>query len=219
VKTEDLIGSLVESAAPVKRLHMPPVRLLFWLGLSFPWIALIAWVYGPRTDLAAKVQDITWLTEQSLALATAIAAGLAALCACVPGRPIWERLMPIVPLTLWIGMIVDGCVRSILAGGPWSSLIRLDIACLPQIAMLGLVPAVAMIGLVRKGAPVAPYTTVAYASLAATALAAFGLRFYHAEDASLMILVWQMGSVALLTGVFTLLAPRLLPWRISTLPR
>lgn len=214
MKTDELIGSLASGVRPVERLLRPEVRLLLWLGLSLPWIALFVWYMGPRADLVVKAYEWGWLFEQSLALMTAVAAGLAALCASVPGRPIWERALPLGPLALWIGTLVYGCVESILGGGTWASLIRIDWRCLPHIAQLGFLPAVVMIALVRKGAPVFPYTTIGYSALAATALAAFGLRLFHTEDASLMVLIWQMGSVALLTAVFTLFAPRLFPWRL-----
>ncbi|MDP2150273.1 MAG: NrsF family protein [Parvibaculum sp.] len=214
MKTEELIGSLASDVMPVRRLLLPPFRMVIWLGLSLPWIVLVVWYMGVRPDLMSRLGDGTWLAEQSLALMTALTAALAALCVSVPGRPLWERLLPLLPLGLWVGTIVQGCIQSIMAGGPWTSLIRMDWSCTPHIALLGIGPAVVMIALVRKGAPVAPYVTIGYAALAATALAAFGLRFFHAEDASLMILVWQLGSVALLTAACTLFAERLFPWRV-----
>lgn len=215
MKTEELIGCLANEVKPVGRLRQPQIRLLLWLGLSLPWIAFLAWYMGLRSDLALKVAENNWLFEQSLAFLTAMAAGLAALCASVPGRPVWERLVPVLPLVLWIGAVVRGSMESILEGGTWTSLVRVDWACFPYIVLLGLIPAAVMIALVRKGAPVSPYTTIAYAALAATALALFGLRLFHAEDASLMILIWQMGSVALLTAGCVLFAKRLFPWRLT----
>lgn len=213
MRTDELVGSLAGDVRPVRRLSSPPVRLLVWLGLSLPWIAFIVWYRGPRVDIALKIGEGGWLFEQSLALATALAAGLAALCASIPGRPVWERVLPLLPLGLWIAITVDGSIRSVMADGTWSSLVEVDWVCLPNIASLGVVPAVAMIALIRRGAPVSPYTTIGYAALAATALAEFGLRFFHAEDASLMILVWQMGSVALLTVICIFFARHLFPWR------
>lgn len=215
VRTEELVVSLAGDIRPVQRLRLPSVRLLVWLGLSLPWVALIVWYRGPRADIALKMGESAWLFEQSLALITALAAGLAALCASIPGRPVWERALPLLPLGLWIAIIVDGSIRSVVAGGTWSLLVEVDWVCLPNIASLGVVPAVAMIALIRRGAPVSPYATIGYAALAATALAEFGLRFFHAEDASLMILVWQMGSVAFLTAICTVFARYLFPWRIG----
>jgi len=215
VRTEELVGSLAGDVTPVRRLLWPWVRLLVWLAFSLPWIAFIVWYRGPRADIALKIGEGGWLFEQSLALTTALAAGLAALCASIPGRPVWERVLPLLPLGLWIAIVVGGSVRSVMAGGAWSPLLEVDWICLPNIASLAVVPAIAMIALIRRGAPVSPYTTIGYAALAATALAEFGLRFFHAQDASLMVLVWQMGSVALLTAIFIVFARHLFPWRLG----
>lgn len=216
MRTEELVGSLAGDVRPVRRLSSPPVRLLAWLALSSPWIALVVWYKNPRADLALKIGEGVWLFEQSLALTTALAAGLAALCASIPGRPVWERVFPLLPLGLWMAIVVEGSIRSVLAGGTWSSLLEVDWICLPNIALLGVIPAVAMIVLVRRGAPVSPYATIGYAALAATTLAEFGLRFFHPKDASLMILIWQMGSVALLTAICVVFARHLFPWRVGT---
>ena len=118
MKTEELIGSLASDVVPVRRLLLPPVRMAIWTGLSLPWIVLIVWYMGVRPDLMSRLGDGTWLAEQSLALMTALTAALAALCVSVPGRPLWERLLPLLPLGLWVGTIVQGCIQSILPGGP-----------------------------------------------------------------------------------------------------
>ena len=44
------------------------------------------------------------------------------------------------------------------------------------------------------------------------ALGATALRLFHAQDASVMVLVWQFGSVALLTGLGALTGRQLLRW-------
>lgn len=50
----------------------------------------------------------------------------------------------------------------------------------------------------RRGVPLMPCTTVALAGLAAAGIGNFGLRLFHPQDASLMVLVWQFGSVVVL---------------------
>lgn len=48
-------------------------------------------------------------------------------------------------------------------------------------------------------------------TLAAAALANFGLRLFHTADAALMVLVWQFGTVVLFTALAGLWGRRLLP--------
>jgi hypothetical protein len=55
--------------------------------------------------------------------------------------------------------------------------------------------------------------TVMLGALAAAALGNVGLRLFHPQDASLMILVWQFGSVALLSIRAGWGGHRILDWR------
>ena len=57
-----------------------------------------------------------------------------------------------------------------------------------------------------------PCTTVALGGLAAAGLGNFGLRLFHPQDASLMVLFWQFGSVAALTALGALSGRRFLRW-------
>ncbi|WP_274609098.1 NrsF family protein [Mesorhizobium sp. L-8-10] len=85
--------------------------------------------------------------------------------------------------------------------------------CFPMIAAVGAVPALAMVTMLHKGAPLAPRVTVLLGALAAAALGNFGLRLFHPQDASLMVLVWQFGSVVLLSMLAGWNGRRILAWR------
>ena len=74
------------------------------------------------------------------------------------------------------------------------------------------VPGALMLKMIRQGAPIAPAITTALATLAAAALGATALRLFHAQDASVMVLVWQFGSVLLLAGVGALTGRQILRW-------
>lgn len=214
MKTEDLITSLAaDSGTPTRRLRPPIVRLAVWIAVSLPWIALVVAVMGLRSDLAVKLQEQGWIVEQGAALAVALTAAMAAFCAGVPGRPMWERAAPALPLLVWLGTLGVGCLKQILSAGPQSLGFQTDWACLPGIVMIGLGPGVAMALMLRRGAPVAPVLSVGLGGLAASALADFGLRLSHPQDASLMVIVWQVGTVALLTAFSAMLGRRLVQWR------
>jgi hypothetical protein len=90
---------------------------------------------------------------------------------------------------------------------------RIDLFCFPAIVLVGMVPAVAIAFMLRRGAPLVPYLTAALGGLAAAGLGSFGLRLFHSQDASLMILVWQFGTVVLLTCLSGVFGRYLLNWR------
>jgi hypothetical protein len=78
--------------------------------------------------------------------------------------------------------------------------------------LMALVPGAAMLLMLRRGAPLAPRATLFLGALATAAVVAFGLRFFHIGDASIMVLVWHMGLAAVLTLAASLAGPRVLGW-------
>ncbi len=213
MKSEDLITRLAAQAAPSRPLAAPGRRLLYWLIPTLVLMAGIVWAMGIRADIGQKLGEPKFITEVLAALLTGILAAFAALCCVQPGRPLWERLVPLAPLTLWLMSLGEGCWRSLIqlnsSGVPFMP----DPICFPAILLVGTIPSIALFSMVRKGAPMAPVTTTALAALAASAMGAAALRLFHPQDASLMVLVWQFGSVVLLTGIASLFGRRLLRWR------
>lgn len=210
--TNDLIRRLSATAAPIRRLPPPSVRTGCWLAMALPAVAVVVMMMSPRDDLASKLTESRFVIEQVAALLTAVSAALAAFCLIVPGQSRWVATLPAVPLALWLGTLGDGCLRYWLQPSADGPQIYSDWICLPAIALVGVVPALAMVIMLRRGAPLAPRMTVALGALAAAALGNFGLRLFHTQDASLMVLVWQFGSVALWSALASFKAEHILRW-------
>lgn len=171
-------------------------------------------VMSPRKDLAAVLGHLSFIIEQLAALATGITAGFAAFASVVPGYNRRVLLWPLVPVAIWLSSVGGGCAAAWIQGGAAGLTLRSDWACLPAIALIGAIPAVVIALMLRRGAPLSPHLTAALGGLAAAGLGNFGLRFCHAEDASLMVLVWQIGSVLLLTAAATIVGRRILGWKV-----
>jgi len=219
--TERLIQTLVDTATPVRPLARPWVRAALWLAIAIPYIALVVYVMSPRPDLMTKMGDARYLVEQVAALATGIAAAVAAFASTIPGFNRRLMLLPLLPLIAWLGALGDGCIGIWLQFG-WDGLtLRPDWFCFPAIVLVGAIPAVAMVAMLRRGAPLMPHTTVALGGLAAAGLGNFGLRLFHPQDASLMVLVWQFGSVFILASLAGCLGRYVLNWKsiIGAAPR
>jgi hypothetical protein len=212
MKTEELIRTLAANAAPVRRLPHPALRAIVWLTISTVYIAGFVWVMGLRPDIATKLAEPRFLVEVGGAYLTSMMAAAAAFCASCPGRPVWERFAPLPFLVVWLATLGEGCWRDWLRYGPEGLTLQLDYLCFPSILIVSVAPAIVIFLMIRRAAPIAPITTTALATLAAAALAAAALRLFHTQDASLMVLVWQFGSVALLAGIASLFGQYLLPW-------
>lgn len=219
MNTEQLIAKLSADARPVRRLGSPLGRALFWLAIGIPYVALIVLIMSPRPDLASKLGDPRFVLEQGATLVTAVLAAAAAFSLGIPGRSRWMALLPVPGLAVWVGSLAQGCWQAWVRAGVDGLVLRPDLVCFPAIALAGAAPAVAMVAMMRRGAPFAPYLTVALGAFAAASLGNFGLRLFHPQDASLMILVWQFGTVAIYSALGGLFGGRILPWRSAAFAR
>lgn len=216
VDTEALVGALAECAAPVSRLRSPHARMATWFMLSLGYAGLIVAIMGLRPDISTKLLEPKFLVEVGAALMTSMLAAAAAFCAGCPGRPLWERFAPLPALAVWLGSLGVGCWDGLVARTAVGLHLTPDLMCFPYILLVGSVPAVLILAMIRRGAPIAPVTATMLAALAAAALGAAALRFFHVQDASLMVLVWQVGSVAVLTGIGALMGRSFLRWPQET---
>ena len=170
-------------------------------------------VVSPRGDLIAKASEWRYLVEQLAALATGVTAAIAAFATAVPGYDRKFVFLPAFPVAIWLGSLGQGCVEDWVHYGPDGLSLRPDWLCFPAIVLVGAVPAIAMAVMLRRGAPLTPHITTALGGLAAAGLGDFGLRLFHSQDASLMVLVWQAGSVIILTATAAWVGHYLMNWR------
>ena len=211
--TDTLVDRLAQGLEPVRRLRPPWMRTIAWCLVALPYVALVVFVVSPRDDLMAKAFDWRYVIEQTAAFATALTAATAAFATTIPGHDRRLVLVPMLPLAVWLGTLGQGCLRDWVHFGTNGVALTPDWFCFPAIAMVGAIPAIAMAVMLRRGAPLTPHLTTALGGLAAAGLANFGLRLFHAQDASLMVLVWQVGSVGLLTAACALAGGQIINWR------
>jgi len=184
-----------------------------WLLVAIPYVALVVFVVSPRADLISKASEWRYVIEQVAALATGMTAATAAFASVVPGYDRKFLFLPALPLAVWLGSLGEGCVQDWIQLGPNGLSLQPDWFCFPAIVLVGAVPAIAMAVMLRRGAPLTPHITTAIGGLAAAGLGNFGLRLFHSQDASLMVLVWQVGTVFILTTIAAWAGHYLLNWR------
>ncbi|MCC5991801.1 MAG: DUF1109 domain-containing protein [Rhodobacteraceae bacterium] len=212
MKTDALIDALARDAGPVRVLPPAVRRVWAWLAIALSFAAAMVWAIGPRPDLAERMVEARFLFEQGAALATAIAAALAALALTVPDAARFWRWLPVIPAGAWLGTLGLGCLRDWAQMGAEGLRLTPDPQCFAYIALIGSLPMMALVLMLRKGAPLRPSWTLALAALAAAAIGNFALRLFHMQDAALMVLVWQAGAVALIAGIAGLCGRHVLRW-------
>lgn len=211
--TEQLIERLAADLRPVEFVGTPLRRTLRWLLISLPWVIVVILVMGLRPDLRVRLGDPRWVVEEAAAAATAVTAAIAAFSAEIPGRGRRVRLLPLPPLALWLATLGQGCLQAWISRNPAGLILHADWRCLPGVLIVSLLPGIVLAFMLLRGSPIAPVLTSALGGLAAAALGEVGLRLVHEADASLMVLIWQGGTMVGLTVLAGAMGPRLLRWR------
>src|SRR5215470_278527 len=111
METNEFIRQLAAGAAPVQRLPAPWIRMVLWLAVALPVMAVAMLFFSMQVDLARAVRDPQFLVEEGATLATALAAGIAAFCSIIPGYSRKVLLLPLIPLAIWLTSLGEGCVR------------------------------------------------------------------------------------------------------------
>ena len=212
MRTEHLIDQLAREAGPVRPLAPPLRRVPGWMAVALGFALAMVWAIGPRPDLAERLIEARFLFEQGAALATAVAAAVAALALTMPDASRLWRYLPVIPGAAWLATLGIGCARDWAQMGPDGLRLTPDPECFGYIALIGSLPLLVLVLMLRRGAPLRPSWTLGLAALAAAAIGNFALRLFHMQDAALMVLVWQLGSVALIAAIAALCGRSILRW-------
>jgi hypothetical protein len=219
VNTDDLIRQLADGARPVRRLRSPWLRAGLWLLVSVPYAAAVVWLHPMPAELWRGMAESRFLIEQAAAAVTAVAAAAAAFASTVPGFNRRLLLLPVAPLTVWLGTVGLGCLADWLRLGSEGLALRPDWDCLRPAILLGIVPLAMIMMMLRRGAPLSPRITVVLAAVAVAALANAALRLFHVGDTAVMILIWHLGVAAVISAIAGLCGRYVLNWRRIAPPK
>jgi hypothetical protein len=208
--TPQLIDALVERAAPVTRLRAPLVRACRWLGCAALVLSVLAAVHGVRTDLLLHLRQPEFMVSLAGALLTGMLAAIAAFLISIPDRSPWWALLPAPALAVWLSTIGYGCLTDWVgmdpAGVRWGETAR----CFATLLLTSTPLALVMLMMLRHAVLVRTRAVTGLAALAIAALTSFALALDHDLDATVMILIWNLGTAALITAIGGLFGGRML---------
>jgi len=216
--TPELIDALVECATPVRRLRPPLVRAALWLAFAGLAVGLVAMGHGLRPDLSLSLQQPTFALTSAAALATGILSAIAAFVVSLPDRSRWWLVLPTPALAVWISTIGYGCFTGWVSLGPEGVRFSDELRCLSILVLTSVPLLIALAVMLRYAAMLRAGAVAPMGGLAIAAITASALPLFHNHDATAMILVWNVGTALLITGIasvfgrriFGLLAARLL---------
>jgi hypothetical protein len=215
--TPKLIDDLVERAAPVRRLRPPVMRALLWLGFAALVCAMLAIWQGLRPDVAQRLDEPVFVLGFAAALATGILAAIAAFMVSLPDRSRWWLLLPAPALALWFSTIGYGCLTDWVSIGPDGLRFGETVHCFAMLALTGVPLSIALAAMLRYAARLRPGAVAMTAALAVAAISSAELSLLHDHNATVLILVENLGSAVLITGLGSLFGRSLLWWVASRL--
>jgi hypothetical protein len=217
-RTPQLIDALVECATPVRRLRPPLLRAALWLGFAGLILALLAIGHGVRADLGARLLQPTFVVSVVSALATGILAAMAAFMLSLPDRSRWWLVLPAPALAIWVATIGYGCFADWVSISPDGLRFGEALRCFATLVLTSVPLSIALAAMLRYAALLRAGTVAMMGALAVAAITSTALSLFHDLDATVMILVWNLGTAALITAVGSLSGGRLFGWMASRLP-
>jgi hypothetical protein len=215
-RTPELIDTLVDCATPVRRLRPPLLRATLWLLFGALVLLLIAAGHGVRPDLVERLHQPVFVVGMLGALATGVLAAIASFKVSLPDSSRSWLLLPAPALILWFSTIGYGCLTDWVSMGPNGIRMGEAVRCVATLLMTSVPLSIAILVMLRYAALLRPTEVCVAGGLAVAAITAFALSLFHDLDATVMILVWNLGVAALIAGLASLLG-RWLLMRFATL--
>jgi hypothetical protein len=212
IKTPDIIASLATNLTPVRRLRPPTRRAGCWLLLAAFVLMLLAISQGLRPDLAQKLQEPAFAVSMAASLLTGVLAAIAAFLVSLPDRSRLWLLLPLPALGVWLSNTGYQCLVQWISVGPEGVSLGEAARCFATLMLTSLPLSLSMLVMLRYAAPLRPTVVILMGSLAVAAITATALSLFHAMDATVMILMWNVGPAVLFVGLGGLFGRRLFRW-------
>ena len=220
-RTPVLIDALVDTATPIRRLRPPIVRAALWLAFAVILLGLIAVAHGVRPDFSDRVRQPLFVLGMLGTLATSILAAVASFRLSLPDSSRLWAVLPLPALALWVATIGYGCLTDWVSMDPGIHLGE-AVRCFATLLMTSIPLSIAMLVMLRYTALLQPLEVSVMGGLAVAAVTAFALSLFHDLDATVMILIWNLGVAVLIAALGSLFGRSMLTWmasHLTTLPR
>lgn len=208
ITTPNLINLLATSAKPVRRLRPPLVRATLWLLLAALIFALLAVGHGLREDFAQRVGQPVFVIGIVASLVTGMLAAVASFFLSLPDRSRAWVLLPLPALLIWISTVSYGCLTNWVSIGPEGIRVGEAARCFATLLLTSMPLSIALYVMLHHAMWLRPTTVTVTGGLAVAAMTATALSLFHDLDATVMVLVWNLGVAAVIVGMGWLLGVR-----------
>jgi hypothetical protein len=212
IDTRGLIDSLVAETRPVHRLRHPLVRALLWFGVALGIVGLLGIEHGLRPDFAVQMQKPSFQLGIYASLLTGILAACGCLIASLPDRSRAWLLLPAPSLVVWVSTVSYGCLTDWAEFDAGTIQIGEALSCFATLLLVSLPLSGLMFAMLRHVVRLRPTLVTLTAGLAVASITSSAMALFHALDATIMILVWNLGMAAAIVALEGLFGRSMLAW-------
>jgi hypothetical protein len=173
---------------------------------------VIAIAHGIRTDIVEQLRQPVFVVGMLGALATGILAAIASFRLSLPDTSRAWLLLPVPPLLLWVSTIGYGCLTDWVSLQPDGIHMGEAVRCFATVLLTSVPLSIAMLVMLRYAALLRPTAVSVSGGLAVAAITSFALTLFHDLDATIMILIWNLGIAALIAGLAGAFGQSMLAW-------
>src|SRR5262249_42949116 len=124
-------------------------------------------------------------------------------------------LLPVPAVVLWLTNIGYQCLGDWVSFGPDGVSIGEATRCLATLVLTSLPLSLAMLVMLRYAAPLRPTAVTCMGGLSVAAITATALSLFHSGDATLMIIMFNIGTATMFVGLGGLFGRRMMQWIAS----
>lgn len=212
ISTPALIDSLAADMTPIRRLRPPFLRAGLWLALAACILILFAVAHGLRANLMERFQEPIFAVGITASLVTGILAAVASFMISLPDRSRLWLVLPLPALMVWISTIGYGCLTNWVEIGPRGIRAGDAVQCFATLVLTSLPLSLAMLIMLRYAAATRPLAVTMIGSLAVAGVTSTALSLFHELDATVMILMWNLGAPILIVGLAGAFGRRAFSW-------
>ena len=131
----------------------------------------------------------------------------------------WWLLLPVPTLLLWLSSIGYGCLTHWVVYDAGTTAADELLRCFSTLLLVSVPLSAAMFVLLRHAARLRPMPVILMAGLAVAALTSTAMSLLHPLDATLMVLIWNIGASVAIVAIEAALGRRAMAWFGSRLAR
>jgi hypothetical protein len=212
MNTDDLVQKLAHDLEPAAPLRRPAARAATWFAGAALYIAALAIGMGFVNGHPEGVGAAFWAVQVA-AIVTSLLASAAAFASVVPGLSSRSRSLAVAAAAVWV--VTLAATATVAADWSAVSSATHEWWCVGFIVAGGAPLLVVLAWMLRRGAPLNPTTTAAFAALSVAALANVGacISLPHANNA--ITLAWHGGVIAAATMGTAACGRLLFFWRLA----